>query len=450
MTASPALPLPPGRLGWPVLGETLSFFRDPDYARRRHQQYGDVFKTRLLGQPTVFVKGAEATGFVLTHENDYFQVSWPPSVKALLGSRSLALQTGAVHLQRRKLMAQAFQPRALADYLPTMVAISDRYCQRWAQSGELVWYPELRRYTFDIAAKLLMGLDDAASTELGIWFEIWNRGLFSIPLNLPWTRFGQAWRCRRLMLNRIEQLIRQRQTQPDSDADQTDALGILLSATDETGERLTIAELKDQILLLLFAGHETLTSALSSFCLLMAQYPEMRAQARAEQTQFQAQPLTLDRLKQMTYLEQILKEVMRLIAPVGGGFRQVLKPCEIGGYQIPVGWSVLYEINLTHQDATQFPQPDQFDPARFAPPRSEDRGQPFALVPFGGGLRECLGKEFARLEMKVFAAKLLQQYTWELLPDQDTSLITVPTPHPRDGLRVKFRECTTVAQSSQS
>jgi cytochrome P450 len=154
---------------------------------------------------------------------------------------------------------------------------------------------------------------------------------------------------------------------------------------------LELKELKDQVLLLLFAGHETLTSSLASFCLLLAQHPTVKARAKAEQAQFVGAPLNLETLKQMTYLEQVLKEVLRCIAPVGGGFRQVLESCEFSGFLIPKGWSVIYEISLTHQDSELFPAPEQFDPERFSPERAEDKGKPFSHVPFGGGVRECLG-----------------------------------------------------------
>lgn len=435
MTAISAKPVPPGKFGLPLLGETLSFFRDPDFARKRHQQYGPVVKTHLLGQPTILLQGAEASAFVLTHENKYFQVKWPPSLEALLGPASLAIQTGHIHLQRRKLMAQAFQPRALAGYVPTMAAISDRYLQQWVEQGTLAWYPELRRLTFDIACKLLVGLDNAATTDLGHWFEVWCGGLFSLPLNLPWTRFGRAYRCRQQLLTGLAQLIRQRQQQPDQG---DDALGILLQAEDENGDRLSIDELKDQILLLLFAGHETLTSSLASCCLLLAQHPDVQATARQEQTQFRDQSLTLETLKQMTYLDQVMKEVLRFISPVGGGFRSLLETCEFAGYQLPQGWSVLYQIAETHKDGDLYQHPDRFDPDRFSPERSEDRAKTFSHIPFGGGVRECLGKEFARLEIKLFMAKLLRDYDWQLLPDQDLSLVTVPTPRPKDNLQVRL------------
>jgi cytochrome P450 len=447
MTSTASQQIPPGKFGLPVIGETLDFFKDPNFAKKRHQQYGEIFKTRLLGSPTIFLKGPDANRFVLTHENEYFQVSWPGSVKALLGPLSLALQTGHGHVQRRKLLVQAFQPRALEGYLPTMEAICDRYLTRWAELGQFTWYPELRNLTFDIACKLLVGLDNAAETNLGHWFETWCEGLFSIPLNLPWTRFGKAYRCRKRLLEELERLIRDRSTQPDPG---TDALGLMLQARDDEGNQLAIEELKDQVLLLLFAGHETLTSALASFCLLMAQNPAVMEQARAEQEAFQDQPLTLDTLKQMTYLEQVLKEVLRMIAPVGGGFRTVLKACEFEGYTIPAGWTVLYQISLTHQDSNIFKSPETFDPDRFAPHRAEDKVKPFSHVPFGGGVRECLGKEFARLEMKLFAAKLLRHYTWQLLPGQDLSLVTVPTPHPKDELKVTFSPLAAVGKQTIS
>ncbi|MDV3353092.1 cytochrome P450 [Leptothoe sp. LEGE 181152] len=427
------LPLPPGDFGLPLIGDTLSFFRDPNYGEKQHKKYGPIFKTRLLGSPTLFVQGADANQFILTNENNYFVVSWPPSTKALLGNLSLALQTGGEHQNRRKLLAQAFMPRALSGYIDTVQSITHAYTEKWAESTTLIWYPELRNYTFDVACKLLVGLDQGAQTDLGHLFETWCAGLFSIPLTLPWTRFGKAKKARTQLLLLLEEIIRKRQ---QSQHLGNDALSLLVQAKDDDGHSLSIDELKDQVLLLLFAGHETLTSAVASFCLLVAQHPQVLAALRDEQQTFDPQqPITLDVLKQMPYLEQVLQEVLRLIPPVGGGFRKVLKTCEFNGYQIPKGWTVLYEINQTHLNPTDYEAPDDFRPERFAKGEQPNK---YSYVPFGGGIRECLGKEFARLEMKLFAVHLLRGYGWELLPDQDLSMVVVPTPHPRDNLRVQF------------
>ncbi|MCC3407359.1 MAG: cytochrome P450 [Microcoleus sp. PH2017_10_PVI_O_A] len=429
--------LPPGTFSLPLIGDTLNFLQDSQFAKKRHQQYGPIFKTSIFGQPTVFVSGSEANLFVLSHENQYFVMSWPPSMKALLGPLSLALQTGSEHQNRRKLLYQAFQPRALAGYIGGMEDITGRYLERWTQMSEFAWYPELRNYTFDVASKLLVGIDAGSETALGHYFETWCEGLFSIALDVPWTKFGKAKKCRNLLLLELEKIIRDRQQDM---GEGNDALSLLISARDDDGNNLSLEELKDQVLLLLFAGHETLTSAIASFCLLLAQNPDVMAKVRAEQQQFSAtEPLDLEQLKQMTYLEQVMREVLRLVPPVGGGFRRVIQACEFGGYEIPQGWSVLYEINQTHQDSSVYPEPDRFDPDRFSLERSTN-AKPFSYVPFGGGLRECLGKEFARLEMKLFVARMVRECEWDLLPDQDLNLIRVPTPHPRDGLRVKFRQ----------
>jgi len=428
------LPLPPGDFGLPLIGETLNFLGEKNYAQKRQAKYGPIFKSHIFGSPTIFLSGAEANTFLFTNENKYFEATWPPSTKTLLGAASLAVQGGTFHRDRRKLLFQAFQPRALASYIPQMEEIMQRYLDKWEKEENIIWYPEVRNYTFDIASTLFIGGDRQTHPAIFDDFEDWNAGLFSIPLNLPWTRFGKALKSREKLLKEIGEIILKRQQTKQLGED---ALGLLLQAKDENGQGLELAELKDQILLLLFAGHETLTSAIASFCLLMSQYPDVCQKIRAEQVNLQF-PLTLDSIKSLTYLDQVLKEVLRFLPPVGGGFRKVIADCEFQGYQFPKNWLIQYQIGATHGDRDFYTEPDQFDPERFNPERAEDKQQSFGYVAFGGGLRECLGKEFARLEMKIFASYLIKNYQWDLLPDQNLEIMSMPTPRTRDGLKVKF------------
>ncbi|MGB3636449.1 MAG: cytochrome P450 [Rivularia sp. (in: cyanobacteria)] len=430
------LPLPPGNFGLPVIGETISFIRDSDFTEKRYQKYGSIFKTHIFTNPTIVLIGSEAHRFLFTNDNKYFSGQWPQSTKILLGPGSLSIQMGLTHQKRRKVLSQAFQPRALAEYASTMEEILRSYFDKWEKMGTLTWYPEIRKYTFDVACKLLVGTDAASDSNFVELFEELVRGLFTIPLRLPWTNFSKALRSRKLLLKQIEEIVLQRQQQPASNKD---ALGILLEAKDDDGNTLSVEEIKDQILTLLFAGHETLTSSIASMCLLLSQHPEVLAKVRQEQQELGfSQPLTSENLKQMTYLDQVLKEVLRLIPPVGGGFRQVIEPCEFNGYSIPKGWSVLYNIPKTNQDISVYTEPSDFDPERFAPSRAEDKSKPFSHATFGGGMRECIGKEFAKLEMKLFAAMLVRDYEWELLPEQDLTIIPAPTAYPKDKLKVKF------------
>ena len=431
-----SLPKPPGRNGLPLIGETISFLNDPDFNQKRIKKYGKIYKTNIFARPTAIMIGSEANTFLFGNENKYVVSIWPKSTRVLLGKESLSISSGKVHTSRRKLLYEAFQPRALASYIPTMEQIIEKYLQRWEKMGTLTWYPELRDFTFDIASNLFLSIDGGAESKVGELFEQFSNGLFSIPVSLPWTRFGKALHARKKLLEHLEKIVIQRQ---QADNPGQDALGLLIQAKDDQGNSLSLEELKDQVLLLLFAGHETLTSAIASFCLLTAQHPDVMQRLRDEQAGLNISDTpTLEDIKQMTYLEQVLKEVMRIIPPVGGGFREAVETFEFSGYRIPKGWNLQYQIAQTHQDEEIYPESDRFDPERFAPENSADKQASFGYIPFGGGLRECIGKEFARLEMRLFASKLLQNYDWELLPEQNLEIVAVPTPHPRDGLKINF------------
>lgn len=247
------LPEPPGETGLPFIGETIAFFNDPDFNQKRVKKYGNVYKTSIFGSPTVMMVGSSANTFLFRHENKYVVSSLPKSTRVLLGKKSLSVNNGSFHTSRRKLLYDAFAPRALASYIPTMEQISDRYFQKWSQMNTLTWYPELRNYTFDIASNLFVSTDGGSQSKVGHYFEVWCAGLFTLPIFLPWTKFGKALRARRKLLQHLEDIIIKRQ-QADSPGE--DALGLLIQAEDESGNSLSLAELKDQVLLLLFAGQD--------------------------------------------------------------------------------------------------------------------------------------------------------------------------------------------------
>ncbi|MDY7022169.1 MAG: cytochrome P450, partial [Cyanobacteriota bacterium] len=179
-TTQTTLPIPPGNLGLPLIGETLSFLRDANFAEKRHQKYGPIFKTNILGQRTIMMIGTEANHFIFANEKKYFENKWPNSTRTLLGPASLSVQTGDIHKSRRKLLAQAFQPRALAGYIPTMEKMTRRYLQKWEKQKSFAWYPELRTYTFDVACKLFVGDEKASETSMREWFETLCGGLFTL------------------------------------------------------------------------------------------------------------------------------------------------------------------------------------------------------------------------------------------------------------------------------
>lgn len=438
MNYSTRLRLPPGRSGVPVFGESIQYLRDPEgFIAKRQQQYGNVFKTNLFGRPTIALIGAEAVQFLFANDGRKLEMTNTPNFEILLGKKSIGVQIGTAHQVLRRQLFQAFQPRALENYAVTMAEMTHDYLEQWEQLGTLTWYRELKQYTLDIACRLLVGVSTNVDSELAAVYETWSRGLLTIPVRFPGSPFDRAVQAREKLLAQFDQLIEQRQKEL---INQQDVLSILLTAKDEQGQALSRDEVKDNILGMLIAGHETLTSALTSLCQLLAQHPAVLEALRAEQSRL-GNPtiLSQDTLKQMTYLEQVLKEVLRLLPPVvRSGSRRVLEACEFGGYVIPEGWDLYYQIPETHQDSQIYENPERFDPDRFSPERAEDKQQLFSHIPFGGGIRECLGKEFARLEMKIFAALLVRDYYWKLLPGQDLERTVLPFSRPRDELKVKF------------
>lgn len=432
--------LPPGRLGLPIIGETISFALDPHFVEKRQKKYGPVFKTHLLGRKTIVVIGAEANRMVLVSDFDRFswRQGWPDTFKELLGE-SLFIMDGARHQHTRKLLMPAFHGRALANYWTTMQQISESYLERWERLGRFTWLPEFQKLTFDIASKLLLGSEPGPKTEqLSQWFRTLTNGLVTLRIRLPWTPYGRALKARDQLLAHVEETLRQRQAAPE-DEQPLDALGMLMRSRDEHGQGLTMNELKVQALLLLVGGHETTTATLAMLCYELARHPAVLERARAEQQALAAEePLAMSQIERMPYLDQVLREVERLHPAVSGGFRGILDDIEFGGYQFPRGWQLMYRPPETHQDTRVYTSPELFDPDRFGPDRAEHKRQAFSLVGFGGGPRSCIGTAFAQMEMKIIAAQLLRGYRWELEPGQDLRIALLPTRHVRSGLRVRF------------
>lgn len=423
------LPLPPGSLGLPVIGETLQFLADPNYVQKRYEQYGSIFKSRIIGRPIVFMAGADAVEFLLSSGFEHFswRDGWPDTFKILLG-RSLFVQEGEEHRRNRRLIMPAFHGAALSRYFSTMEEITDRYLQKWEQQQDLVWYDEFKQLTFDIASQIFLGTPPGEETaRLSRLFTTLTNGLFSF-LDLPGSPFRKAIAARDALLEHVTTVIYQRKDNPTDDA-----LSLLLAAQDEEGNRLTIEEIRDQAMLLLFAGHETTTSMLTWFALELARHPDVWENAIAEQRALSG-GITPESLNKMPYLDQILNEVERLHPPVGGGFRGVIKPFEFNGYYIPAGWMAQYSILHTHRLPELYPEPERFLPDRW----QDQKPQPFKLIGFGGGSRICIGLAFAKLEMKLVAAHLLRRYRWELAPNQNLTAVQVPTRRPKDGLKVRF------------
>lgn len=421
--------LPPGSLGLPMVGESLEFIKNKNFISDHQKKYGNIFITSLFGTPIVFVGGGDEVNFILSNENKFFQAFPVGNVKSLLGEYSLSLQTGETHLKRRKLILKAFSPRRLASYQETIHAITQSYINKWAKTDSFKWYDELRNYTFDIASKYLISLDNGSETKLCEYFKSWSNGLFAIAPPLPFTKTRKSLVDRKKLIKLVDEIIQDRL---NSSQTYDDALFHLMDAELEDGEKLSVEEVKHQILLLLFAGHETLTSSLCSLCRNLSLHPDILSRCKEEQSNIPYNPDINQ--SSMPYLDKVLLESMRIVPSVVSGFRKVLKECEIGGYKVEKDWLVFYQIDFTHYNVETYQNPHSFNPENFNPAEHKELVKSSNYIPFGGGVRECIGKDFAMLEMKIFASSLISQCEWELLPNQNLEYNLVPLPSPKDGL----------------
>ncbi|ABI45311.1 cytochrome P450 family protein [Synechococcus sp. CC9311] len=397
--------------------ESLAFFRDPSFAKRRFRAHGDVFETCLLGQRIVFIQGDQPIADLLA-QGGCLEGWWPKSVQLLLGSRSLANRNGDGHKVRRRVVGQLFSSAALRRYTPEISVLVQKLVDELLNStSPQPLAPRMRRFAFSVIANVVLGLDDRNRDECFADFEIWTKALFSIPISIPGTPFAQAMNARTRLLTRFKQLLA-------NDTPLRGGLDLLRAGVDESGISLDDDDLAEQLLLLLFAGYETTASSLSCLFRALLIDPTVNTWLLSELDAKSAQD-DLDR--SLPRLDATVLEVMRLTPPVGGFFRRTKAPVILSG--IEVSADRVIQVVLTPSSPSD--DSDFFD---FRPQRHLDGSFHQTLLPFGGGERVCLGKALADLEIRLMALGVLKNIELQLHPNQDLSLQQIPSPTPRDGL----------------
>ncbi|WP_320667870.1 cytochrome P450 [Prochlorococcus sp. MIT 1307] len=408
--------------------EALTFFRDPDFARKRFERHGNIFETSMLGQPMVFIQGEKAICDLLSCP-DSIEGWWPVSVQKLLGSHSLANRNGASHKARRRVVAQLFSPPALQRYSASIISMVDELANELKTAKKSLPLAEkMRRFAFSVITSTVLGLEGAEREELFSDFEIWTKALFSVPIALPGSPYAKALQARKRLLNRLQQVLSQ-------SVNIKGGLDLLSGGLDEEGIPLTDEDLIEQLLLLLFAGYETTASALTCLMYYLLLNPPIETWLREEidalcwppepeQANISYDPANAPKL------DAVVNEVMRLSPPVGGFFRRTKRTIVIGGVAVPKNRVV--QVALTASNRHGLGDLDAFRPQRHL----ED-GCSVSMMPFGNGERVCLGKALAELEIRLMVVGLFHRLRLAVIPDQDFTLQQLPSPAPRDGLLVK-------------
>lgn len=459
--------LPPGNMGWPLLGETIGYLKPYEattigkFMEEHISKYGKIYKSNLFGEPTIVSADAGLNRFILQNEGRLFECSYPRSIGGILGKWSMLVLVGDMHRDMRIISLNFLSNARLRTHLllevekHTLLVLGS-----WKQNSVICAQDEAKKFTFNLMAKHIMSLDPGKpeTEQLKKEYITFMKGVVSAPLNFPGTAYRKALQSRSTILQFIERRMEERIKNECIVED--DLLGWVLKNSSLSKEQIL-----DLVLSLLFAGHETSSVSIALAIYFLQRCPKAVQELREEHEEIakvkkesQQMELNWDDYKKMEFTQCVVSETLRLGNVVRFLHRKALRDVRYKGYDIPCGWKVLPVIAAVHLDPSLFDQPQHFNPWRWQDSRgsyatgSSTTTSNNNFMPFGGGPRLCAGSELAKLEMAVFLHHLVLSYHWELA-DADEAFAFPFVDFPK-GLPIRvqhkpfYTEATTAATTT--
>jgi cytochrome P450 len=423
--------------GLPFVGEVLEYAKDPVGLYRRHwEHYGPVGPFRTIGKTAALLLGPDACGEALRNKDKAFANG--PAWSQLVGpffNRGLMLIDFDEHKAHRRIMQEAFTRPRLAAYTRRLHPAIEHGMATWTEDEEFPAYWRLKQLTLDIAADLFMGgARDTGQAEMDrvnkAFIACVQAAAGIIRANVPLTRWGRAYRGRKVLEDFLRHYL------PAKRANQTDDIfSVLCHIETDYGERFTDDDVINHMVFLMMAAHDTSTITTSTILQYLGQHPTWQERCRAEAFAVGPAP-SMAELEGLVSLDLVMREALRLRAPVPVLVRHTVKDTVVEGVRIPEGTDVALGIQFTHLMADYWTDPTVFDPDRFGPGRREDKSHRFAWEPFGGGVHKCIGMYFAGLEVKAIMHRLLREYHWHVDPGYVPPMDNHSLPFPKDGLPI--------------
>ncbi|XVF51935.1 hypothetical protein PTKIN_Ptkin04bG0223900 [Pterospermum kingtungense] len=433
--------LPPGDMGWPFIGNTLSFLitfrsQDPDsFVNNLVHRYGEtkIYRTSLFWNPSIIVTSPELCKKVLT-DDERFVFGYPSSLIKLTGSKSLHGVSNSEHKRLRRLItAPITGTETLSMYIGYIEDIVISSLQDWANNNSPVEFlNEFKKISFKVITKIFMGSDDFMSESMAKYFTDLVQGFAALEINVPGFAFHRALKARKILVNLIKGHVDERRARKtDEPNTKKGMIDLLLEVEDEDGEKLDDEHIVNLLLSFLFAGHETTAVAAMWLTIYLHDHPEMLQKAKEEQEEIikrrpsSQKGLTLNEIRQMQYLSKAIDETLRRSGITVAIFRKAEVDVEINGYIIPKGWKVLVWNRAVHMNPETYPNTKQFLPSRW----DNHTPKPGSFIPFGAGSRRCPGAELTKLEISIFIHYFLLNYRFERInPNCPIRYLTTPCP----------------------
>nr|AAR21106.1 hydroxylase [Taxus chinensis] len=440
-----SLKLPPGKLGLPFIGETLEFVKAlrsdtlRQFVEEREGKFGRVFKTSLLGKPTVILCGPAGNRLVLSNEEKLLHVSWSAQIARILGLNSVAVKRGDDHRVLRVALAGFLGSAGLQLYIGKMSAlIRNHINEKWKGKDEVNVLSLVRDLVMDNSAILFFNIyDKERKQQLHEILKIILASHFGIPLNIPGFLYRKALKGSLKRKKILSALLEKRKDELRSGlaSSNQDLLSVLLSFR---GDEAVL----DNCFAMLDASYDTTTSQMTLILKMLSSNPECFEKVVQEQLEIasnkkEGEEITMKDIKAMKYTWQVLQESLRMLSPVFGTLRKIMNDINHDGYTIPKGWQVVWTTYSTHQKDIYFKQPDNFMPSRF----EEEDGHldAYTFVPFGGGRRACPGWEYAKVGILLFLHHFVKAFSGYTPTDPHERICGYPVPLvPIKGFPIKL------------
>ncbi|GAC1375253.1 MAG: cytochrome P450 [Ktedonobacteraceae bacterium] len=433
-----------------TLNSLRAFQQSPlDFLSTLAEQYGNMVQIKLFIWPTLIINHPDYIKRVLQENYRNYDKNVPifNLFKPLLGNGLVTNYGGEGWLQQRRLMQPAFHRQRISDIGTIISDATAAMLRRWEVRAQLQEAldvaEEMLHLTLQIVSKALFtsNIDDQANA-FGQAFQQVNAFLLEHfnrpfpPLSVPTPRHRRFKASLRTLDAVVYAILKQRRQSKEV---YSDLLSMMMEARDEeTGEGMSDKQLRDEIMTLLVAGHETVANALAWVWYLLAQNPQAEERLHAELDQVLAgRAPTVEDLPKLPYARMVFEETMRLYPPVWIIMRKALKDDEIGGHHIPAKSYILWSTYALHRHPDFWERPAEFDPERFTPERVASRPR-HAYVPFSHGPRVCIGNSFAMTEAHLIIAAIAQRYRLAIVPDQKIEPEPLMTLRPRNGIFVRL------------